>query len=175
MSSHDAACQAIDRFFEAYRLYISTESRMYPALSAGKLGHEAYEPLERELGVPLPWSFKEWHRRFHSHAIQVQGTYLPLSPAEAPIDDLLERVLALDHLTQGIRRRVVPIGYDEITQSVVALDARHPAEDHEWPVLFLKSGHESALDGAKIEHTSFVDLLEGLTRVIDRTLDPEEP
>jgi len=175
MLTHETAREAIDLFFDAYRRYTCTETKMFPELSPGDLSQEAYRSLEQELGVPLPWSFKEWHRRFHARGLQVQGTYLPLSPVDEPLQDLKDRILALDHLTEAIPLGVVPFGFDEITQSVVAFDTRSPADDDEWPVLFLKRGKGTGFDAAVIEHTSFPDLLEGLTRVIDGTMDPEEP
>lgn len=176
MPSQETATAAIDQFFEAYGRYISTESEMYPPLTPGGVPIEEYAPLEEALGVPLPWSFKEWHRRYHARGLQVQGTYLPLSPEEAPVADLKERILALDHVSEAIPMRVVPFGYDEMTQRVIAFDARGPADGDEWPIVFMRAHHAGApLVGAEVEHASFPDLLDGLTRVIEATLDPEEP
>jgi len=168
--SRSARSALIERFFGAYRHHAALDPDLYPPLRSGRLTQGNYRTLEQSLGFRLPWSFKEWHRLFHSdQPIEVASVSLPLSPARNAIAHLAGELLDMNDGEELLPHRLLPFGYSEATGEVLAFDARVSREDDEYPIVAFD--HEYAVPQilSRIEpaHSHFCDLLVGLTNYLE--------
>ncbi len=169
MIERTAAVDAIDRFYEAYLRCSSLDPELFPPLGPCNLLHSHYLPLEAEVGFPLPWSFKEWHRRHSSEMLpEVAGISLPLSPRRRPLAHLKRELLDMNDGAEAVQSRVLPFSYCDATGQILAFDARRAIEGADWPIIELE--HEvsilEALSAAEAGAASFVELLSFLAAAL---------
>jgi len=96
-----------------------------------------YAPVEREAGVPLPPSYKRWHRRYHTLDLDLGPFSLLGAPLPDPLDPLRCAVFEPEWAGRLRKLRLMPFGREGVHEAgPLCFDGRSPPPDGELPIVY---------------------------------------
>src|SRR5579885_577741 len=150
----------IERFFRAYQassepmsvvLIASTPLDMLVDPTPNKSGWVEWklvpqmtslEPamlaLEKEVGIGLPTSFKDWLSRYYTLDMDIAIARLPACPSNNPLGPLRERIFGSGYHSERPRALgLLPFGAEaKMDAGPLCFDTRQARADNGWPIVY---------------------------------------